>query len=104
PTTLPSAAQFRQAFLAFRKRYPDVRVYSPWNEINHKSQPTARHPGRAAAYYEVVRDNCPGCTIVAADVLDQAGFERYLARFDAGLTNAGGSPRPAYATLRRELR
>ena len=26
------------------------------------------------------------------------------ARFDAGLTNADGSPRPAYRTLERELR
>ncbi|TMM01489.1 MAG: hypothetical protein E6G10_12940 [Actinobacteria bacterium] len=81
PAKLPSVAQFRAAFQAFRKRYPQVRVYSPWNEVNHKSQPTADRPERAAAYYEVVRDSCRNCTVVAADVLDQQGFTRYLARF-----------------------
>ena len=81
PKQLPTRRQFRSAFLAFRKRYPQVRVYAPWNEANHKSQPTAKHPDRAAAFYEVARSSCRGCTIVAADVLDQAGFERYLARF-----------------------
>src|SRR6059058_974415 len=55
PAKLPSVAQFRAAFQAFRKRYPQVRVYAPWNEVNHKSQPTAGHPDRAAAFYEVVR-------------------------------------------------
>jgi hypothetical protein len=91
PKTLPTVAQFRAAFQAFRKRYPDVRAYAPWNEINHKSQPTAEHPDRAAAYYEVVREGCPDCTVVAADVLDQAGFPGYLKRFRAALK--GGTPR-----------
>src|SRR5438093_1345915 len=81
PAKLPSVAHFRAAFQAFRRRYPQVRVYAPWNEVNHKSQPTAGHPDRAAAFYEVVRAGCPGCTVVAADVLDQQGFTRYLARF-----------------------
>ena len=43
-------ALYRKAFRAFRKRYPQVRVYSPWNEINHHSQPTARNPKRAAQF------------------------------------------------------
>ena len=44
PKKLPSVAEFRTAFRAFRKRYPDVNVYAPWNEINHASQPTSRSP------------------------------------------------------------
>jgi hypothetical protein len=35
PTKLPSVAEFRAAFRAFQKRYPAVKVYAPWNEINH---------------------------------------------------------------------
>jgi hypothetical protein len=85
PKTLPTVARFRVAFTAFRKRYPQVRTYAAWNEINHKSQPTAEHPERAAAYYDVVRASCPGCTVVAADVLDQAGFPGYLKRFRAAV-------------------
>ncbi|MGH2898682.1 MAG: hypothetical protein ACRDMZ_08405, partial [Solirubrobacteraceae bacterium] len=44
PRRLPSVAEYLAAFRAFRKRYPDVTVYAPWNEINHASQPTARAP------------------------------------------------------------
>lgn len=81
PKKLPSAAEFRSAFRAFRKRWPEVRVYAPWNEINHASQPTSRSPARAAAYYNVVTEECPDCTVLAGDVLDQAGMGRYLEQY-----------------------
>jgi len=90
PTSLPTVAAFKQAFLAFRKQFPEVKVFAPWNEVNHKSQPTADHPDRAAAYYDVVRENCAGCTVVAADVLDQEGMERYIQRFRSAVH---GKPR-----------
>jgi len=85
PKKLPSAAEFRTAFAAFRKRYPQVRVYAPWNEINHVSQPTATSPSRAAEYYNVVKSGCDGCTVLAGDLLDQPGMTRYLARYRRGL-------------------
>jgi hypothetical protein len=85
PEKLPSAAEFRTAFAAFRRRYPQVDTYAPWNEANHDSQPTAGKPARAAAYYRVVRDGCRGCTVLAADVLDQDGFTGYLRRFQRAL-------------------
>ena len=78
---LPSVSRYRRAVRAFRTRYPQVRVYSPWNEINHHSQPTARRPDRAAAFYRAMRLSCPKCRVVAADVLDQPGVGRYLRRF-----------------------
>jgi hypothetical protein len=90
PRKLPSAKQFRRQFRAFRKRYPFVREYSPWNEVNHQSQPTFRKPRAAARFYNVVRSSCRGCTIVAADVLDQAGLEKYLRTFQR---YAKGTPR-----------
>jgi hypothetical protein len=90
PRKLPSSSQFKREFKAFRKRYPFVKDYSPWNEINHQSQPTFRKPKAAAGFYNVVRANCRGCTIVAADVLDQAGLEKYLRTFKHF---AKGSPR-----------
>lgn len=85
PDRLPSVGEFRADFRAFRKRYPDVQVYAPWNEINHASQPTSRAPGRAADYYNVVTKECPGCTVLAGDVLDQAGMGRYLTRYRRAL-------------------
>jgi hypothetical protein len=81
PEKLPSVAEFRSAFRAFHKRYPYIHVYAPWNEINHASQPTADAPQRAAEYYNVVKAECPGCTVLAGDVLDQAGMTRYVKQY-----------------------
>jgi hypothetical protein len=78
PAKLPTVAEFRAAFRAFRRRYPAVRIYAPWNEINHVSQPTARSPRRAAEFYNVVKAECRDCTVLAGDVLDQAGMTRYV--------------------------
>lgn len=77
----PSVSAYRHAFLAFRKAFPRVREYTPWNEANHQSQPTFRRPARAAAYYKVMRAGCPGCVIVAADVLDTHSAEIWLRAF-----------------------
>jgi hypothetical protein len=81
PEKLPSVAEFRSAFRAFRERYPAVRVYAPWNEINHASQPTARAPRRAAEFYNVVKAECRDCTVLAGDVLDQRGMTEYLRQY-----------------------
>jgi hypothetical protein len=86
----PSAGRYRASFRAFRRAFPFVKAFAPWNEANHASQPTARSPRLAARYYNVVRGACRGCTIVAADVLDQRGVEGYLRSFQR---YAKGSPR-----------
>ena len=88
PAKLPTVAEFRAAFRAFRKRYPAVRTYAPWNEINHVSQPTARSPQRAAEFYNVVKAACRGCTVLAGDVLDQAGMTRYVRQYRRHLDGA----------------
>jgi hypothetical protein len=85
PERLPSVAAFRAAFRAFRERYPGVNAYAPWNEINHASQPTARAPRRAAEFYNVVKAECPDCTVLAGDVLDQRGMTRYVRRYQRHL-------------------
>jgi hypothetical protein len=81
PCKLPTVREFTRAFRAFRRRWPFVRVVSPWNEANHRSQPTFRNPRRAAQYYNVVRRHCRGCRIVAADVIDEVNMERWLSVF-----------------------
>jgi hypothetical protein len=78
---LPTVRQYTNAFKAFRKKWPQVKVFSPWNEANHRSQPTFKNPKRAAQYYNVVRKNCRGCKIVAADVIDEKNMERWLKVF-----------------------
>ena len=81
PCKLPTVRQYTRAFKAFRKRWPQVRVISPWNEANHRSQPTFKHPKRAAQYYNVVRKHCKRCKIIAADVIDERNMERWLKAF-----------------------
>jgi hypothetical protein len=90
PRKRPSVRQFRRSFRAFRQKYPWVREYSPWNEANHQSQPTYHRPRLAARYYNVVRSECRGCTIVALDVLDMPDMVRYVRAFKRW---AKGSPR-----------
>jgi hypothetical protein len=81
PARLPSARSYRRAVRAFRARFPWVHDLGAWNEANHASQPTARHPGQAARLYNALSAECPRCRIVAADVLDQAGFATWVRRF-----------------------
>jgi hypothetical protein len=81
PCKLPSVRQYTRAFKAFRKRWPQVKVVNPWNEANHRSQPTFKNPKRAAQFYNVVRANCKRCKIVAADVIDETNMERWLKVF-----------------------
>lgn len=82
---LPSVAEYRKAFRAFHRRYPKVKLFTPWNEPNNKGQPTADHPDRVAEYTDVIARECPKCTIVAGDVQDQAGAVRYIRRLRAAL-------------------
>jgi len=113
PCYLPTASQYRLAFAAFHQRWPYVKTISPWNEANHPSQPTANHPGAAAAYYREVRDVCPGCRVLGAEVVDISNLEPWLRRFKAalsstprlwGLHNYGDVTRRRDTMTRRMLR
>ena len=93
PCGLPSVAAYTRAVSAFHRRYPWVRLLQPWNEANSATQPTGKHPERAAAYYEALKRVCGGCTITAADVLDGSNLERWLGEFKAALR---GTPTPLW--------
>jgi hypothetical protein len=90
PCRLPTVHAYAAAFDAFRARYPWVRLITPWNEPNHRSQPTASHPRRAADYYNVARIHCGDCELVAGDILDAPGMRRWLIEYKRGLS---GTPR-----------
>ena len=81
PCTTPTAAQYGAAVRRFVARFPQVRTYTTWNEANHVSQPVADDPEAVAAYYDRLRAACPGCTVVAGDVLDSGSYQRWLQRF-----------------------
>jgi hypothetical protein len=88
---LPSVAQYKSKVGALVARYKPrgVSEWGVWNEANHKSQPTARNPKRAAQFYASMRGFCKGCKIVALDVLDQAGVERYIGSWLKAAGSAG---------------
>ena len=83
PCSAPSRAAYGAAVRRFVGRFPQVRTYTTWNEANHVSQPTASRPELVAGYYEELRAACPGCTVVAGDVLDSGAFIRWIQRFRA---------------------
>lgn len=78
---LPSLADYKTKVKALIARYRPrgVTDWGVWNEANHKSQPTSKNPKRAAQFYVAFKSMCSGCKIVALDVLDQAGVEKYIA-------------------------
>jgi hypothetical protein len=90
PCVAPSVDAYRTAFRAFRARFPWVSDFAPWNEANHRSQPTAEAPAQAAEYYNVVRAECPGCRVLAAEVVDSPNMETWLREFRS---HASGDPR-----------
>jgi hypothetical protein len=88
----PSASAYRAAVRAFDDRYPWVRAYSAWNEVNHVSQPTFGRPRLAARYYSVLlrESRRRHFRVMAADVLDTSNMRSYLRAF---LRAAPGRPR-----------
>jgi hypothetical protein len=85
---LPSNAAYQKGVRAFMRRYPYVRTFSPWDEINDCSQPTCRNPQAAAGYYLTLRKACGGCTVMAAEVLDTtdpAQTVQYLVEYQRAL-------------------
>jgi hypothetical protein len=88
----PSARAYRSAVRKFDNRYPWVRTYSAWNEVNHISQPTFTRPRLAVRYYRVLlrESRRRRFRVMAADVLDTANMHRYLRTF---LRYAPGRPR-----------
>lgn len=80
---LPSVSQYRSKVGSLVKRYrkQGVTDWGVWNEANHKTQPTWNNPQRAAQYFVEMKKLCKGCNIVALDVLDQDGYQRYIQRW-----------------------
>lgn len=64
-----------------------VNTWGVWNEANHASQPTYKDPKRAAQFFKAMYTAVGSKDkIVALDVLDQGGVERYQQRFYAALS------------------
>jgi hypothetical protein len=84
---LPSVATYRRQVrrIVVYFRALGVREFGAWDEANHASQPTWDSPNHAALFfremYRAVKGRCRTCGVIALDVLDQRGVERYMDRF-----------------------
>jgi hypothetical protein len=88
----PSVRAYRRAVRTFDDRFPWVRTYSAWNEVNHISQPTFTSPKLAVRYYRVLLQErrTRHFRVMAVDLLDTANLFPYLQAF---MRRAPGRPR-----------
>lgn len=100
----PSATTYRSAVHAFRVRFPDVTVFTPWNEPNHPrnfgGQPQTTAADAAAHYYNQLASECQQpsstartCQVAAGDFSDteepssSIGLNNFLAAYQRQLTS-----------------
>jgi hypothetical protein len=78
---LPSPLRMQREFRRLRALYPWVTTFAAWNEANHCGEPLCKRPKTAAAYYRVLRRECPACTILAPEVLDTPNMTKWVRQF-----------------------
>jgi hypothetical protein len=85
---LPTVAEYRSRVAALVRalRPLGVDYWGTWDEANHPTQPTSKHPAQVARYFVAMRGFCSGCRIVGLDVLDQTGVTSYVDRFYRALS------------------
>ena len=85
PSLAAYTAEVKKMVATFRPL--GVKEWGVWNEANHASQPTYKDPKRAAQFFRAMYTAVGSKDkIVALDVLDQGGVEKYQQRFYAALT------------------
>lgn len=84
---IPKVKQYAAAVKAFVRDFPQVKVYTPWNEPDFIYRSLARKPSLAAAYFDVLTRACRRCTVVAADVYlaPRDGLAKWLAAYKKAL-------------------
>lgn len=84
---IPSNSLYARAVKAFIHDFPQVKVYSPWNEPEFIYRSLSRKPGLAAAYFNTMVRACHGCTIVAGDFYRNTsdGLSSWIRAYKRGL-------------------
>jgi hypothetical protein len=76
PSYDPPPAQMAKSLKDLRKRYPFVKEFATWNEANINKQPKL-----VAHWWLALRQACPTCTILGADLLDRGNVGSWAQRF-----------------------
>jgi hypothetical protein len=82
---LPTPERLRFEFRRLRQRYPWATTFSTWNEANHCGEPVCHRPALVAAYYHVLRSECPSCKILPPEILDMPNAVAYVRAFRRAL-------------------
>jgi hypothetical protein len=77
----PNAQQYEREVKAFKKRWPWVKNFSTWNEVNLPGEGPANNPKLVASYYRILKRVFPSAKILAADLLDLPNMVAWVRRF-----------------------
>ena len=78
---LPTPERMRYEFRRFRQRYPWASNFATWNEANHCGEPVCNRIALVASYWRKLRQECPRCKILAAELLDMPNMVSWVRRF-----------------------
>jgi hypothetical protein len=78
---LPRPEQLAHELRMLRRRYPWAKQFAAWNEANYCGEKTCHRPQLVAAYYRALKLACRGCTILAAELLDEPGMTTWVKAF-----------------------
>ena len=65
---VPTVSQYKTAVKAFIKEFPQLKLYTAWNEPDFVYRSLAHNPALAANYFNVLFELCHHCTVLAGDV------------------------------------
>jgi hypothetical protein len=77
----PTAAQYEREVRAFKRKWPWVKAFSSWNEVNLPGEGPANNVKLAASYYRILKRVFPSAKILAADLLDLPNMVGWVKRF-----------------------
>ncbi len=86
---LPTPAQYTKTVNSVRTRYPFVKEFAGWNEMNYPGQPTFRRPQAVAQYYKILRARCAGCKVLPGSLLDNPNLVSWTQRLRKEIKKAG---------------
>jgi hypothetical protein len=77
----PNAQQYEREVRAFKAKWPWVRTFSTWNEVNLLGEGPRDNPRLVASYYRILKRVFPTSKILAADLLDLPNVVAWVRRF-----------------------
>jgi hypothetical protein len=77
----PTAVQYEREVRAFKAKWPWVRTFSTWNEVNLPGEGPADNPRLVGNYYRILKRVFPSAKILAADLLDLPNMVSWVRRF-----------------------